>query len=355
MRVAVLSSSFPAHDGDPSGHFVRAEVRELLASRHHVCLLVPRGAEGPKSEHVVTIALPHLGLFGWPGALERLRRGPWHGLGLVPFALTARRALRQHGPFDVLFAHWIIPGFWPVARDYDGPVVVIAHGSDVRLLETLPARLTKRILRALLRRNVSVRCVSSELASRLSRLCVKHHCELERVHVEPCAIEIPALPPREELRRELACTAAPLVVVVGRVVKTKRIEQAILATRRALGVAPVVIGDGPQRATLAARFPDAAFLGQRSRDQTLRWIRAADLLVSASEHEGAPTVVREARALGTPVIAVAAGDLALWAARDPDLIVVPSAMELGSTDRQLDALANAIRARAQLSRQVASV
>ena len=46
------------------------------------------------------------------------------------------------------------------------------------------------------------------------------------------------------------------------------------------------------------------------------WIRASDLVVSASREEGAPTVVREARALGTPVVTTAAGDLVKWAELD---------------------------------------
>ena len=54
----------------------------------------------------------------------------------------------------------------------------------------------------------------------------------------------------------------------------------------------------------------------------LRWIAAADVLVSASAHEGAPSVVREARALGVPVVAVSAGDLAQWAERDAGLLLV---------------------------------
>jgi glycosyltransferase involved in cell wall biosynthesis len=65
------------------------------------------------------------------------------------------------------------------------------------------------------------------------------------------------------------------------------------------------------------------FLGQLGRSQTLTWIAAADLVLTASLDEGAPTVVREARALGTPVVARAAGDLVEWARRDPGLVVLP--------------------------------
>jgi glycosyltransferase involved in cell wall biosynthesis len=70
------------------------------------------------------------------------------------------------------------------------------------------------------------------------------------------------------------------------------------------------------------RFPEARWLGQRPRNETLRWVRAADLLVSASPKEGAPTVIREALALGTKVVALDCGDLKQWAENDRNLVVV---------------------------------
>jgi glycosyltransferase involved in cell wall biosynthesis len=73
---------------------------------------------------------------------------------------------------------------------------------------------------------------------------------------------------------------------------------------------------------LMREYPNVTWLGQRSRVDTLRYIRAANLLISASRSEGAPTVVREARALGTPVVAAIAGDLSNWAQTDDGLVIV---------------------------------
>ncbi len=84
----------------------------------------------------------------------------------------------------------------------------------------------------------------------------------------------------------------------------------------------IVVGDGPELAELSARFPNVRFIGRVPRSEALCFIAAADVLVSASAAEGAPTVVREARTLGVPVVAVAAGDLALWARSDPGIVVV---------------------------------
>ena len=69
--------------------------------------------------------------------------------------------------------------------------------------------------------------------------------------------------------------------------------------------------------------------GRVPRDVALAWIAAADVLLSASRDEGAPSVVREARTLGTRVVAVAAGDLREWSRFDPGLTVIPELTALG--------------------------
>jgi teichuronic acid biosynthesis glycosyltransferase TuaC len=90
-------------------------------------------------------------------------------------------------------------------------------------------------------------------------------------------------------------------------VSGKRVDRAIAfvaskPTPRTL----VVVGDGPERARLARLAEgyglDARFVGRTSRPEALAWIAAADALVHSSQVEGLSTVVREAEALGTPVV-----------------------------------------------------
>ena len=95
-----------------------------------------------------------------------------------------------------------------------------------------------------------------------------------------------------------------------------------------------IIGDGPEREHLAAlarqlQLSTVTFRGQLPRPQTLDLIAGATLLVSCSAQEGAPTAVREARALGTAVLATPAGDIARWAERDSGIeLVAPTAAAL---------------------------
>jgi len=329
MRVAVVTSSYPAHPEDPSGHFVRAELRSLIEAGHEVTLLVPK-ATYPRHEPRVRLhELTHAGLFGWPGTLTRLKERPWRAVGLLPFVRAARNQLKVAGPFDRLLAHWLLPGFWPICCDFDAETHVVAHGTDVGVLERLPTALQRSVVSALCRDNVAVRCVSRDLSARLSHLSAKLATGKLRIAVAPSPLEVPNLPSRAELQRELCLDGAPVVVVVGRAVKDKRIDLAISAILSASSLIPpaitptiVVVGDGPERAAWMRRFPAVRWLGQLGRFDALRYIRAAHLLVSASEHEGAPSVIREARILGTEVVAAKAGDLADLCALDQGLHVI---------------------------------
>lgn len=327
MRVAVITTSYPAGEHDPSGHFVRAEVRALVDEGHRVTLFLPsvvpvQTTPTALEAGVTFVHLPHGELFGWPGALANMRRHPQRILGLWPFLGAARAELSRRGPFDDCIAHWLVPSFWPVARDYEGAVTAIAHGSDVRLLERLPALLQRRIMDGLCRSNVRVRCVSRELAVTLEALAARHRLTLGPIVVAPCAIDTPAPRDKQELRRKLGLDESPLILIVGRLIPGKQIDIAIEAALRATGRAPTIVGDGPSRCLLEGQYPGARWLGQLPRDETLNWLAAADCLLSASEHEGAPTVIREARALGVPVVTALAGDLAEWSRRDPGLCVV---------------------------------
>src|SRR5262249_47302471 len=131
-----------------------------------------------------------------------------------------------------------------------------------------------------------------------------------------------------------------IAVVVGRLTECKEPEQAMwIAARHADRV--VVIGDGPLEERLRRSAPDAVFCGKLLRPDALAWIAAADVLVSASRAEGAPTAVREARALGTPVLAFPAGDIAERAARDPGIRLLTGDSLFPEARHQLDEVAGA--------------
>ena len=92
----------------------------------------------------------------------------------------------------------------------------------------------------------------------------------------------------------------PIFAVVGRVAVEKNLE-AFLSLD--LPGTKVVIGDGPQRAELERRFPEAKFLGEKTGKDLTDHIAAADVFVFPSLTDTFGVVQLEALACGTPVAA----------------------------------------------------
>jgi teichuronic acid biosynthesis glycosyltransferase TuaC len=325
-RVAVISSSYPREPGDASGHFVAAEVKRLLRAGHDVSVFVPGSGPGERDgARVHWIA--DGGAFGWPGALTRLKEDPKRALGASAFAARAVTALRAAGSFSRVQAHFLLPCAWPIAtlafsKGSATQLELVGHGSDVRLFCRLPEPMRAHIARAWQTRGARLRVTSNELAELLRRASPELSAS---VHVEASPIDVEGVPDRETARRTLSLRESiPLVLIVSRLIPSKRVALALRALALLAEISIVVVGDGPELEALRRAFPSVHFTGRLTRPQTRSYIAAADVLVSASAEEGAPSVVREARALGVKVVAVAAGDLAHWAKSDPGLLLVQS-------------------------------
>ena len=92
----------------------------------------------------------------------------------------------------------------------------------------------------------------------------------------------------------------PRLLYVGRVSVEKNI-QAFLDLD--LDADKVVVGDGPARAELQRRYPDAHWLGFRKGEALVREYAAADVFVFPSRTDTFGLVMLEANACGTPVAA----------------------------------------------------
>ncbi|HEX2731667.1 MAG TPA: glycosyltransferase family 4 protein [Polyangiaceae bacterium] len=333
MRIAVVTTSYPT-ERDPGGHFVKSEVQALVSEGHEVSVLMPaagtRSCPGnPSLQALCSASLPRgESAFGWPGVVPRLRAAPWRMFGIARFVALVRQRLRRMAPARIVL-HWLLPVAPLVLSGVDTQaceVEIVVHGSDARLLMLLPRRMSVGILKQLLRQRVLFRCVSEALAHDLRALVP----EIERsCSVAPCRIEVPKID-RQHARRRLQIEQnAFLAVVVGRLLPSKRVDCALECAPVPRGARWVVVGDGPLQRELERRFPNVQFVGRTSHVDALTWIAAADVLVSASEHEGSPSTVREARALGTLVWAAPAGDLANWAARDPGIRLLPELASRG--------------------------
>ncbi len=287
MRLGVLTTSYPRHDGDAAGAFVAGFCRWLAARVGDVDVLCADGARA---------------LFADGGAPAGLERGRW-GEALTFSARLGLECLRRVGEWDAVVSHWLVPS----AAIADVCVrqrrhVAIAHGSDVRLLRRLPggARLVRRIAR---------RADLVYVADALRVPGAPGRVVPMGLDVAPIVAATDAIA-RARARRALAVEDEFVVAFLGRLVAVKGCD--LLIDALPAGATLLVAGAGPERAALQARAAGRRairFLGHVAGAAKLQLLAAADVLAIPSRDDGAPTVALEALAAGLPIVATRAGGL----------------------------------------------
>lgn len=99
---------------------------------------------------------------------------------------------------------------------------------------------------------------------------------------------------------ELASLPRPIMVCVGRLAVEKNLEAFLRLT---LPGTKVMIGDGPERRALEARYPRTVFTGYRFGEELAACLAAADVLVFPSLTDTFGLAMIEANACGVPVAA----------------------------------------------------
>lgn len=123
---------------------------------------------------------------------------------------------------------------------------------------------------------------------------------LTKLHNWSRGVDLSCFSPDAPPPPEFAGMKGPILLYVGRVAVEKNLE-AFLAC--GYPGTKVVVGDGPARAALEARFPDAHFLGKRTGTDLAGCYAGADVFVFPSKTDTFGLVMIEALACGTPVAA----------------------------------------------------
>lgn len=124
---------------------------------------------------------------------------------------------------------------------------------------------------------------------------------LANIHRWSRGVDLSQFSPDVAPLAELQDAARPIQLYVGRVAIEKNIE-AFLETN--VAGTKVVVGDGPARARLEERYPDARFLGARHGAELASAYAAADVFVFPSLTDTFGLVNIEALASGVPVAAL---------------------------------------------------
>jgi len=302
QHICIVTETYPPEINGAAMTLARL-VAGLRTHGHAVSVVRPRQqpADRPSDSGDTRVTLvPGFPVPGYKGVhvglpARRLLQGCWtqHRPDVVyvategPLGWSAVRTARRlripvfsgfHTNFHSYAKHYRLGWLQPLIWDYLCRFHNRTHGTFV------PSSALRDQLQAVGVRNVSVlgRGVDRELFSPQRR----------------CAA----------LRRAWGLAERDLAVLyVGRVAPEKNIELAIAAYRAMQQchstVKFIVVGDGPQRATLQKAHPDLIFCGVQRGEQLARHYASADVFLFPSETETFGNVTLEAMASGLVVVA----------------------------------------------------
>ncbi len=181
MRVCMLTTSYPRHSGDFAGVFIHTLARELANRGVAVDIVAPHAPDCPQEEVIAQVNV-HRFTYMHPktwqqlayghGIPANLRQKPWRAFLIPSFLLAFLKAAYRHCmQCDLVHVHWAPLawiGMW-IQHQYNIPLVVSVHGSDIR---ALPPMLT----RPALKRAEAVIATSYEIESLLqNKLHIKNY------------------------------------------------------------------------------------------------------------------------------------------------------------------------------------
>lgn len=222
------------------------------------------------------------------------------------------RKLRAHAPV-LVHAHFgqSGPAALTVAESLGIPLVVTYHGQDATISRAHASRSWRgreflRGQQRVFERARLIVAVSDFIRGKL----LEHGCPAAKVLTLYNGIDVGSF-------RRSGKDRERIVVFVGRLVEKKGCEYLIralgLLNARGASVRGILVGDGPLRADLerlaAEQRADVSFTGFLPQASVRDWLERASVVavpsVTAADgnSEGLPTVILEAQAMGTPVVA----------------------------------------------------
>jgi len=311
---------------------------------------------------------PDLGVFvqGMERALEgrghELARAVLDGRGggkrrYLELARETRRVAREFRP-DVVYAHFLVPAGWVAAR-VDAPLVVTAHGRDVRNIGSVPGIAT--LTRSVVGKAHAVVCVSDYLRRELE---LKLPAARGKTAVIDSGVDLERFVPQDqaEARQALALDPdGPLFVCAGSLSARKNVVALADAFARIGRGRLVFLGDGPLRGELAGRA-GVQLAGSVGHEEMPRWLAAADVVCQPSLIEPFGQVVLEALACERPVVGTKVGGPAELLTPETGILVDPAdpvelarALEAALALPRPNAAARAVAEEHDVKRQAARV
>jgi glycosyltransferase involved in cell wall biosynthesis len=291
MRILLVSQMYPGPDAPDLGTFV-AELERALGERGH------------ELDRAV---------------LDTRAGGKLRYLDLV------RRTARASRP-DVVYAHFLVPSGLIAALAGRAPLVVTAHGRDVRNIGELPG--VAAATRLVVRRAATVVCVSEYLRVELE---TKVPAAVGKTEVVSSGVDLErfAVAPAPDGPARYLC--------VGALSERKNVVRLADAFERVDGTLTFA-GDGPLRSRLERR-ERVRLLGRVAHDEVPSLLADAHVLCQPSVLEPLGQSLLEGMAVGRPVVATRIGGPPEFVPPEAGVLVDPL---------DIDGIARAMRAAAAL-------
>jgi len=295
VRILLVSQMYPGPDDPDLGVFVAQLERALRERGHELELAVLDRRAGGKRRY-------------------------------VELARHARAAAQRFRP-DVVYAHFLVPSGLAAALASRAPLVVTAHGRDVRNVGAIPG--VAAATRYVVRRAAAVVAVSDYLRVELE---AKIPQARGKSYVVDSGVDL------DRFAFRPASNGAPSFLCVGALTERKNVVRLANAFAR-LGQGMLTFaGDGPLRSQLEGR-PGVRLLGRVGHDEIPGLIAAARVVAQPSLVEPFGQAVLEAMACGRSVVATRIGG-------PPEFVPPGAGILVDPLDA--DGLTEALRAAAEL-------
>jgi glycosyltransferase involved in cell wall biosynthesis len=292
VRILLVSQMYPGPDAPDLGTFVAQVERGLGARGHEI-----------------------------DRAVLDTRAG-----GKLRYLELARRTLRSSRP-DVVYAHFLVPSGLIAALGSRAPLVVTAHGRDVRNIGELPG--VAAATRLVVRRAATVVCVSEYLRRELETKLPEAHGKTEVVS-SGVDLERFAVAPAPE--------GPPRFLCVGALEERKNVVRLADAFAEAGEGTLTFAGDGSLRRRLEGRA-GVTLVGRVPHDEIPGLLAESTVLCQPSLIEPLGQALLEGMAAGRSVVATRIGGPPEFVPPEAGVLVDPL---------DLDALAGALRQAAAL-------
>lgn len=263
MRILLVSQMYPGPDDPDLGTFVQGLERELASRGHEI-------------ERAV---------------LDRRSGGRARFLALGRDAVAAARRFRP----DVVYAHFLVPTGLLAALASRAPLVVTAHGRDVRNIGAIPG--VRPATRYVVRRAAAVVAVSDYLRRELETKVPEARGKVE---VVDCGVDL------ERFSVAPAPDGPTAYLCIGSLTERKNVVRLAEAFEHLGSGTLTFVGDGPLRSAIEGRS-GVTVVGRSPHDEIPGLLARSHVLCQPSLVEPFGLALLEGMAAGRSVVATRVG------------------------------------------------